>query len=169
MLQRQLSHLNGRKLDRRQVKPLIFLVSGFTLPYAANIVILMILCDLCLLPAQFCYIIVYLRKVERRVQIADRCASWKICNGAEALQSSYVTAARTAWLTPFRSFSIVACVFVTAETSLPCSPLATAVSSGSTILALNKNATVFHRNSGARKGGPCWGTANKHVSDATNT
>jgi hypothetical protein len=32
MLQRQLSHLTGRNLDRRQFKPLIFSVSGFMSP-----------------------------------------------------------------------------------------------------------------------------------------
>jgi hypothetical protein len=55
------------------------------MPYAANIVILMILYDLCLLPAQFYYIIIHLRKVESRVQNADRCAPWKISSGAENL------------------------------------------------------------------------------------
>jgi hypothetical protein len=37
---------------------------GFALPYAANMFILMILYDFCLLSAQFCYIILYIRKVE---------------------------------------------------------------------------------------------------------
>jgi hypothetical protein len=45
----------------------------------------MILYDFCLLLAQFCYIIVYERKVESRVQIADRYAPWKISSGAENL------------------------------------------------------------------------------------
>jgi hypothetical protein len=45
----------------------------------------MILCDFCLLPEQFCYIIVYKLKVESRVQIADRCAHWKTSSGAENL------------------------------------------------------------------------------------
>jgi hypothetical protein len=43
-----------------KIKPLIFSVSGFALSYAANMFILMILYDFCLLPAQFCYIIVYM-------------------------------------------------------------------------------------------------------------
>jgi hypothetical protein len=47
MLQRQPSHLNGRKLDHR-----------LTLSYTANMFILMILYDFCLLPTQFCYIII---------------------------------------------------------------------------------------------------------------
>jgi hypothetical protein len=34
--------------------------------------ILMILYDFCLLPTQFCYMIVYIRRVESRVQIADQ-------------------------------------------------------------------------------------------------
>jgi hypothetical protein len=53
-------------------------MSGFALSYAANLLILMILYDFCLSPSQFCYIIVYMRKAERRVQITDRCAPWKI-------------------------------------------------------------------------------------------
>jgi hypothetical protein len=65
-------------LTAAKFKLLIFSVSGFPLSYAANRVILMILYDLCLFPAQFCYIIAYLRKVESRVQIADRCAPWKM-------------------------------------------------------------------------------------------
>jgi hypothetical protein len=59
-------------------KPLIFSMSGFTLSYTANMFILMSLYDFCLSPAQFCYIIVYIWKTESRVQIADRCAPWKI-------------------------------------------------------------------------------------------
>jgi hypothetical protein len=66
-------------------KPIIFFMSGFALSYTTNMFILMILYDFCLLPAQFCYIIVYTGKVESCVQIADRCAPWKISNGAENL------------------------------------------------------------------------------------
>jgi hypothetical protein len=87
MLQRQLSHLNGRKLDRRQVETyyVFFFLSGFDLSYAANVIVLVILCDLCLFPVQFRYIFVYIPKVESRVQFADRCAPWKIVIGAENL------------------------------------------------------------------------------------
>jgi hypothetical protein len=60
-------------------------MSDFALSYIANIFILMILYDFCLLPSQFCYTIVYIRKVENRVQIADRCAPWKISNCAKNL------------------------------------------------------------------------------------
>jgi hypothetical protein len=81
-LHRQLSHLNGRSLTTAKFKPPKFSVSVFVLSYAANMVILMILYDLCLLSAQFCYIIIYIRKVESRVQIADRCAPRKISSGA---------------------------------------------------------------------------------------
>jgi hypothetical protein len=49
----------------------IFCMSGFALSYGANMAILMILYDPCLLPAQFCYKIVYLWKVESCVQIMD--------------------------------------------------------------------------------------------------
>jgi hypothetical protein len=47
--------------------------------------ILIILYDFCLLFAQFYYIIVYIRKVENRVQIADRCAPWKFSSSADNL------------------------------------------------------------------------------------
>jgi hypothetical protein len=53
-------------------KLLIFSVSGFILSYTANMFILVIL------HALFCYILVYIRKVESRVHIADRCELWKI-------------------------------------------------------------------------------------------
>jgi hypothetical protein len=64
MLQRQLSHLNGRKLDHRQVKSFIISVSDFILSYTANTFILIILFDFCRLPVQLCYIIVYVRDAE---------------------------------------------------------------------------------------------------------
>jgi hypothetical protein len=70
-------------LTAAKFKPLAFSVSGFALSYDANMVILIILYDLFLLPAQFCCMIIYIRKVESHVQIADRCAPWKIYNGAE--------------------------------------------------------------------------------------
>jgi hypothetical protein len=66
-------------------KRLIFSTSGFALSYIANTFILVILYDFCLLPARFCNIIVYIQKVENRVQNADRCAPWKIPNGVENL------------------------------------------------------------------------------------
>jgi hypothetical protein len=43
----------------------------------------------------------------------------------------------------FRGFSIVARVFTTVDTCLPCSSLATAASSGSTTLALSRHATIL--------------------------
>jgi hypothetical protein len=58
-------------------------MSGFAFTHAANTVILMILYGLRLLSTQFCYIIVYIQKVENRMKIVDRCAPWKISNGAE--------------------------------------------------------------------------------------
>jgi hypothetical protein len=64
---------------------LILSISGSTLSYTANLLILMILYDFCLLPAQFCYIIIYLRKIGSCVQIAGRCAPWKISSGAQNL------------------------------------------------------------------------------------
>jgi hypothetical protein len=72
-------------LTAAKFKPLIFSVPGFALLYAANIFSLMNLYDFWLLPAQFYHIIVYIRNVESLVQIADRCASWKISSGAKNL------------------------------------------------------------------------------------
>jgi hypothetical protein len=45
MLQRQLSQLNGSKLDLPVFKPLVFSMPGFALSYAVNMFILMILYD----------------------------------------------------------------------------------------------------------------------------
>jgi hypothetical protein len=45
----------------------------------------MILYDFCLSPEQFCYIIIYIEKVESCVQIVDQCAPWKIYSGVENL------------------------------------------------------------------------------------
>jgi hypothetical protein len=72
-------------LTTAKFKPLIFSMSGFTLSYTANMSILIILDDIRLLPAQLYYIIVYIGNVESRMQISDRCAPWKISNGAENL------------------------------------------------------------------------------------
>jgi hypothetical protein len=52
-------------LTAAKFKPLILSVSGFTLSYADNMIILLILYDLCLLSAQFCYIIMYICIYER--------------------------------------------------------------------------------------------------------
>jgi hypothetical protein len=72
-------------LTTAKFKPLIIYISSFALSYTTNILILIILYDFCLLPAQFCYIIVYIRKVESRVQIVDLCAPWIISDGGENL------------------------------------------------------------------------------------
>jgi hypothetical protein len=56
---------------------------GFTLSFTAKMFIHMILYDFCFLSAQFRYIIVYIRKIESRVQIADRCVPWKFSNIAD--------------------------------------------------------------------------------------
>jgi hypothetical protein len=73
------------QVSAAKFKPFIFSVSGFAVSYAANTAIIMIWYALCLLSSQFCYIIVYIRKVESLVHIADQCAPWKIFNGAENL------------------------------------------------------------------------------------
>jgi hypothetical protein len=51
------------KWTTTKFKTLIFSMSGFAFSYTMNMFILMILCDLCLFPAQFCYIIIYILKV----------------------------------------------------------------------------------------------------------
>jgi hypothetical protein len=58
-------------------------MSGIALSNIENIPIIMISYDFCLLPAKFCYIVIYVRNFERHMQIAYRCAPWKIANGAE--------------------------------------------------------------------------------------
>jgi hypothetical protein len=60
-------------------------MSGFALPYTANMFILVILYDFCLLRAQFCYIVLYIGKLESCVQIMDRCAPWEISSDAEKI------------------------------------------------------------------------------------
>jgi hypothetical protein len=72
-------------LTTAKFNPLIFSTSGFALSYTTNMFILMILYDFCLFPAQFCYIIVYIRKVKSSVNIADRCAPWTFSSGAKDL------------------------------------------------------------------------------------
>jgi hypothetical protein len=58
-------------LPTAKFKPLIISMSGFTLSYTPNMFILMILYDFCLLPVQFYYIILYIRKL---------CANrWPVC------------------------------------------------------------------------------------------
>jgi hypothetical protein len=60
-------------------------MTGFALSYVAKLLILMILYDFYLLPVQFYYMILYIRKVESRAQIENRRAHGKISNGAENL------------------------------------------------------------------------------------
>jgi hypothetical protein len=83
MLQRKFSDLNAVISSAAKFKPLLFSVSGLPLSYTANTFILTILYDFCLLPAQFCHIVAYMRKVENSVQTADRFAPSKIFSGAE--------------------------------------------------------------------------------------
>jgi hypothetical protein len=51
-------------LSVAKFKPLMFSMCGSAISYAANMFILMILYDFCLLTTQFCYIIVYIWKIE---------------------------------------------------------------------------------------------------------
>jgi hypothetical protein len=77
MLQRQHIPWMVVSLTTSKCKPVIFSVSSFALFYTWNMFILMILDDICLLPAQFFHMNVYTGKVESRVQIADLCATLK--------------------------------------------------------------------------------------------
>jgi hypothetical protein len=108
-------------------KPLLFSMSGFALSYTATMFILTILYDFCLSLAQFRYIIVYIRKVGSRMQIALD------CNGScpslynlgtdrtenTASSSSYVVAWRCVGRidnTASNSSSVVACMSVATVT-----------------------------------------------------
>jgi hypothetical protein len=70
-------------LTAAKFEPLVFSMPGLALSYAAKMFVHMILYDFCMFLAEFSYIIVYIGKVESRVQIADQCEPWKISNGAE--------------------------------------------------------------------------------------
>jgi hypothetical protein len=70
-------------LTTAKFKPLTFSTSDFALSYTAKMFVLMILYYLCLFSVQFCYIIVYIRNVENRMQIADRCTLCRVSNVAE--------------------------------------------------------------------------------------
>jgi hypothetical protein len=53
-------------------------MSGFALSYTANMLILIILYNFCLLSAYFSYILRYIWKTENYVQITDWCTPRKI-------------------------------------------------------------------------------------------
>jgi hypothetical protein len=79
MLQQQLSHLKGRKIDHRQVQAPYILMSWFAMSYTMNMLILMILYDFSLLSAQFfCYNRVHMEGWKPY-------APWNICNDAKNL------------------------------------------------------------------------------------
>jgi hypothetical protein len=59
--------------------------SFLTLSHAESTFILTILYNHCLLPAQYCYIIVYKLKIDSGVQIADQCPPWKISSDVDNL------------------------------------------------------------------------------------
>jgi hypothetical protein len=96
-------------------KLLIFSVSGFAFSDVANICIYMILYEFCLLLAQVRCVVIStsIRFVESRVQLADRCASWKITDGAENLVLQAVqTSQSLLWLpdtTVKRAYALYAC------------------------------------------------------------
>jgi hypothetical protein len=85
-------HINDRlvtwtviHMTATKFKPLIFSVSGFALSNVANSFIFMILDDLCLLPALFCYVIIIVWYMKSLMHTANRCAPRKIASGAENL------------------------------------------------------------------------------------
>jgi hypothetical protein len=43
----------------------------------------MILHDLCLMPAQFHYVIIYIPHLERNAQLAEQCATWIYAKGTK--------------------------------------------------------------------------------------
>jgi hypothetical protein len=65
-----------------KIKPLILSVSGFALSSVGNILIIVILNGFCLLPA---FLLCNHKRtvLESHMQIADRCAPWKITTDAE--------------------------------------------------------------------------------------
>jgi hypothetical protein len=70
----QFRHLNGRTRERHQVS--VFYVS-VPFSYAANILIVLILNDFCLLPAYLCYEVIYIRNLELGMHIMPGwCAFW---------------------------------------------------------------------------------------------
>jgi hypothetical protein len=85
MLQRQFSHLDDGMLDHRQVwASYIFYIWLRHVLYCEH-VHSHDFAWLLFVARTIFYIIVYIRKVERRVQIADQRASWKSSNCAETL------------------------------------------------------------------------------------
>jgi hypothetical protein len=89
------------RLTTAQFKPLICSISGFAMSYTANMIVLMILYDFCLLPAQLCYsiyricvyIYIYIYICSVCIRLYNRihmegwkpCAPWKISSYAENL------------------------------------------------------------------------------------
>jgi hypothetical protein len=82
-------------LTTAKFKPLIFSIPAFLLSYTANKFILMVLYNFCLSPAQFCYIIVYMRKIENREQISEGYEPRTISSGAKNLVSRSCISAAT--------------------------------------------------------------------------
>jgi hypothetical protein len=128
-------------LTAAKFKPLIFSVSGFALPYATKIVILMILYDLCLFPVQLLYNRIH---TEGWKPCANR---WLVCTldnfqwcgepvsnsqaGQKANRLLFFHYILTIWWDTDREEntasknSIVACVFIATGTRLLSSCLAT--------------------------------------------
>jgi hypothetical protein len=79
-------------LTTAKFKPPIFSMSGFALSYTANMFIRMILYDFCLM--------VYIRKVESRVQIACAPPSLSLLYFTESNCPAYNISARTTQKTP---------------------------------------------------------------------
>jgi hypothetical protein len=76
-------------LTTAKFKPLTFSTSGFTLSYTANIFILMILYDFCLLRAQFCY----LPKSKSKL-----CYDWRSAGQSVLEKSTHLGLTTRSWL-----------------------------------------------------------------------
>jgi hypothetical protein len=91
-------------LTTAKFKPVVFSVSGFALSYATNMFLWFCMTSACCLYSFVIRIIVYIRKVKGRVQIADRHAPWKISSDAETVDSKVKVTLR---LTASKSVSLV--------------------------------------------------------------
>jgi hypothetical protein len=66
---------------------LLFFMPSFFFSYVTNVCIFVILYDLSVLPAQFCYAVINIWHMERYIILADPCTSRKFTSSAENLVS----------------------------------------------------------------------------------
>jgi hypothetical protein len=72
-------------LTAAKFKPLTISLYGFALFYAGNILIFLILNDVCFLPALLCSKVTYVWNFESHIQFPGRCAPWNVTNGEDKL------------------------------------------------------------------------------------